>query len=109
MGVHGTLSAPAATERCQRTYLSNTGVGRQEFASEFRVKNELNPIGGTGRGPIGAGGPACIRRAGGITQSPRPDVEVGLIEKKVKRHRNQGLVRCELGLGYVGSQQMHVS
>ena len=71
----------------------------QTSFKEKEVKNELNPIGGTGRGPIGAGGPACIRRAGGVAQSPRPDVEVGLIEKKVKRHRNKGLVRCVVGGG----------
>ena len=38
----------------------------QTSFKEKEVKNELNTIGGTGRGPIGAGGPALTRRAGGV-------------------------------------------
>ena len=39
----------------------------QTSFKEKEVKNELNTIGGTGRGPIGAGGPALTRRAGGVS------------------------------------------
>ena len=39
----------------------------QTSFKEKEVKNELNPIGGTGRGPIGAGRPTQSRRAGSVS------------------------------------------
>ena len=58
----------ACSVRSVAAYLFiENGDGRQACLYEFAVKNELNPIGGTGRGPIGAGGPALTRRAGGVS------------------------------------------
>ena len=70
LAVHGILMAPAAFECSQGTESNKTGKGAASLQTSFKekeVKNELNPIGGTGRGPIGAGRPTQSRRAGSVS------------------------------------------